>query len=65
LNALISGKLDEKNLLFNVIKQFASDKIDLSPSNIDTIKPDCTFEKDGFQKQKFYYMPAYPPFKVE
>lgn len=31
----------------------------------DNIKPDCTFEKDGFKKQKFDYMLANPPFGVE
>ncbi|NCB40647.1 MAG: SAM-dependent DNA methyltransferase, partial [Erysipelotrichia bacterium] len=31
----------------------------------DNIKPDCTFEKDGFLKQRFDYMLANPPFGVE
>lgn len=31
----------------------------------DNIKPDCTFEKDGFPKDKFDYMLANPPFGVE
>ena len=31
----------------------------------DKIKPDCTFEKDGFPKEKFDYMLANPPFGVE
>ncbi len=31
----------------------------------DNIKPDCTFEKDGFPKAKFDYMLANPPFGVE
>lgn len=31
----------------------------------DNIKPDCTFEKDGFKKEKFDYMLANPPFGVE
>jgi type I restriction enzyme M protein len=31
----------------------------------DNIKPDCTFEKDGFPKEKFDYMLANPPFGVE
>ncbi|MDD5458109.1 MAG: class I SAM-dependent DNA methyltransferase [Phycisphaerae bacterium] len=31
----------------------------------DNIKPDCTFEKDGFTKGKFDYMLANPPFGVE
>ena len=31
----------------------------------DNIKPDCTFEKDGFPKNKFDYMLANPPFGVE
>jgi len=30
----------------------------------DNIKPDCTFEKDGFPKDKFDYMLANPPFGV-
>lgn len=31
----------------------------------DNIKPDCTFEKDGFPRDKFDYMLANPPFGVE
>ena len=31
----------------------------------DNIKPGCTFEKDGFPKDKFDYMLANPPFGVE
>lgn len=31
----------------------------------DNIKPGCTFEKDGFSKEKFDYMLANPPFGVE
>jgi len=31
----------------------------------DNIKPDCTFEKDGFPNNKFDYMLANPPFGVE
>jgi type I restriction enzyme M protein len=31
----------------------------------DNIKQDCTFEKDGFPKDKFDYMLANPPFGVE
>ncbi|MFH1006158.1 MAG: class I SAM-dependent DNA methyltransferase, partial [Candidatus Latescibacterota bacterium] len=31
----------------------------------DNIKPDCTFERDGFPKEKFDYMLANPPFGVE
>ncbi len=33
--------------------------------NSDNIKPDCTFEKDGFPREKFDYMLANPPFGVE
>lgn len=39
------NKLNEKNLLFNVIKKFASDEIDLSPSNIDNIQMGYIFEE--------------------
>lgn len=39
------NKLNEKNLLFNVIKQFASDKMDLSPSNIDNMQMGYVFEE--------------------
>lgn len=39
------NRLNEKNLLFNVIKQFASDKIDLSPSNIDNMQMGYVFEE--------------------
>lgn len=31
----------------------------------DNIKPECTFEQDGFPKEKFDYMLANPPFGVE
>lgn len=31
----------------------------------DNIKQDCTFEKDGFPREKFDYMLANPPFGVE
>lgn len=31
----------------------------------DNIKPECSFEKDGFPKEKFDYMLANPPFGVE
>ena len=31
----------------------------------DNIKPECTFEHDGFPKDKFDYMLANPPFGVE
>ena len=31
----------------------------------DNIKRDCTFERDGFPKEKFDYMLANPPFGVE
>jgi type I restriction enzyme M protein len=31
----------------------------------DNIKPECTFEHDGFSKDKFDYMLANPPFGVE
>ena len=31
----------------------------------DNIKPECTFEHDGFSKNKFDYMLANPPFGVE
>jgi type I restriction enzyme M protein len=33
--------------------------------NADNIKPECTFEQDGFPKGKFDYMLANPPFGVE
>lgn len=33
--------------------------------NADNIKPECTFEHDGFSKDKFDYMLANPPFGVE
>ncbi len=39
------NRLNEKNLLFNVIKQFASDRIDLSPSNIDNMQMGYVFEE--------------------
>jgi type I restriction enzyme M protein len=38
-------KMDEKNLLFNVIKAFASDKLDLSPGNIDDLQMGYIFEE--------------------
>lgn len=37
----------------------------LKGEDSDNIKPDCTFEKDGFLKDKFDYMLANPPFGVE
>lgn len=37
----------------------------LKGEDSDNIKPDCTFEKDGFVKDKFDYMLANPPFGVE
>ncbi|WP_319562880.1 class I SAM-dependent DNA methyltransferase [Marispirochaeta sp.] len=39
------NKLNEKNLLFNVIKKFASDQMDLSPSNIDNLQMGYVFEE--------------------
>ncbi len=39
------GKMNEKNLLFNVIKEFASDRIDLSPRNIDNMQMGYVFEE--------------------
>lgn len=39
------NRLNEKNLLFNVIKKFASDEIDLSPSNIDNMQMGYVFEE--------------------
>jgi len=38
-------KMNEKNLLFNVIKKFASDEIDLSPQNIDNLQMGYVFEE--------------------
>ncbi len=38
-------KMDEKNLLFEVIKEFASPKIDLSPSKIDNLQMGYVFEE--------------------
>jgi len=39
------NKMNEKNLLFNVIKKFASNEIDLSPANIDNIQMGYVFEE--------------------
>ena len=39
------AKMGEKNLLFNVIKQFASPEIDLSPANIDNMQMGYIFEE--------------------
>ncbi len=39
------NKMNEKNLLFNVIKKFASDEIDLSPSNIENMQMGYVFEE--------------------
>ncbi len=39
------NKMNEKNLLFNVIKKFASDEIDLSPSHIDNMQMGYVFEE--------------------
>lgn len=39
------NKMNEKNLLFNVIKKFASDEIDLSPSKIDNMQMGYVFEE--------------------
>lgn len=39
------NKMNEKNLLFNVIKKFASDEIDLSPRNIDNHQMGYVFEE--------------------
>lgn len=39
------NKLNEKNLLFNVIKKFASGEIDLSPSKIDNLEMGYIFEE--------------------
>lgn len=39
------AKMNEKNLLFNVIKKFASDEIDLSPQNIDNLQMGYVFEE--------------------
>lgn len=39
------NKMSEKNLLFNVVKEFASDKIDLSPSKIDNMQMGYVFEE--------------------
>jgi type I restriction enzyme M protein len=38
-------KMDEKNLLFEVIKKFASPEIDLSPSKIDNVQMGYVFEE--------------------
>ncbi|MCK9523106.1 MAG: type I restriction-modification system subunit M [Proteobacteria bacterium] len=38
-------KMNEKNLLFNVIKKFASDEIDLSVQNIDDLQMGYIFEE--------------------
>ena len=39
------NKMNEKNLLFNVVKEFASDKVDLSPVNVDNMKMGYVFEE--------------------
>ncbi len=39
------NRMSEKNLLFNVIKKFASDEIDLSPSKIDNMQMGYVFEE--------------------
>ena len=39
------NRMNEKNLLFNVVKKFASDEIDLSPSKIDNIQMGYVFEE--------------------
>ena len=39
------SRMNEKNLLFNVIKQFASSEIDLSPSKIDSMQMGYIFEE--------------------
>ncbi len=39
------AKMGEKNLLFNVVKQFASPEIDLSPANIDNMQMGYVFEE--------------------
>lgn len=39
------NKMNEKNLLFNVVKKFASDEIDLSPANIDNMQMGYVFEE--------------------
>ncbi len=38
-------KMSEKNLLFNVVKKFASDEVDLSPANIDNLQMGYVFEE--------------------
>ena len=37
--------LDEKNMLFNVVKKFASDEVDLSPANSDELRMGYVFEE--------------------
>lgn len=39
------NKMNEKNLLFNVIKKFASNDVDLSPSKIDNMQMGYVFEE--------------------
>lgn len=39
------NKMSEKNLLFNVVKKFASDEVDLSPANIDNLQMGYVFEE--------------------
>lgn len=39
------SKMNEKNLLFNVIKKFASDEVDLSPTTIDNLQMGYVFEE--------------------
>ena len=39
------NKMSDKNLLFNVIKRFASDDVDLSPQKIDNMQMGYVFEE--------------------
>ena len=39
------NKMNEKNLLYEVIKKFASDEVDLSPSKIDNMQMGYVFEE--------------------
>lgn len=39
------NRMNEKNLLFNVVKSFASDEIDLSPAKIDNMQMGYVFEE--------------------
>ncbi len=38
-------KMNERNLLYNVIKKFTSDEVDLSPANIDNMQMCYVFKK--------------------